>query len=223
MRSPSNFIMHITVCPLVVACTVLSARFVYGGTPCDPNSTAPLIAFSIRQDMSKAREDYEARPVTCTFSVDQESHMNFVTGDNSSTFFVDTPNAVQFGCSEKLKSGFYKQVVPTMQLLSRAFAGTSIKVENCKYAVSAMPMDQAAKTTYTDNTLSTEKKSPRTSATVPTSNTDSSLNLHSNERRLITEALQKANGDTKQASKALGISERALTRKMKEYNLSTSN
>lgn len=48
---------------------------------------------------------------------------------------------------------------------------------------------------------------------------DSSLSLTDMERKLIIEALHRSKGNRRAAARALGISERTLYRKIKEYNL----
>ena len=45
------------------------------------------------------------------------------------------------------------------------------------------------------------------------------LSLEETEKELIAKALKKYNNKRKQAAKELGISERTLYRKIKEYNL----
>ena len=49
---------------------------------------------------------------------------------------------------------------------------------------------------------------------------EESLSLEDKEIELITKALEKYNGKRKQAAQELGISERTLYRKIKEYELS---
>ncbi|MBQ3989343.1 MAG: sigma-54-dependent Fis family transcriptional regulator, partial [Bacteroidales bacterium] len=49
--------------------------------------------------------------------------------------------------------------------------------------------------------------------------TEESLSLSNNEVAFIKKALQKYNGKRKLAAKELGISERTLYRKIKEYNI----
>jgi transcriptional regulator with PAS, ATPase and Fis domain len=48
---------------------------------------------------------------------------------------------------------------------------------------------------------------------------EESLSLEEKEKELIIKALQKHNGKRKYAAQELGISERTLYRKIKEYNL----
>ena len=48
---------------------------------------------------------------------------------------------------------------------------------------------------------------------------EESLSLEAKEKELIIKALQKHNGKRKYASQELGISERTLYRKIKEYDL----
>ena len=48
---------------------------------------------------------------------------------------------------------------------------------------------------------------------------EESLSLEEKEKELITKALQKHRGKRKYAAQELGISERTLYRKIKEYNL----
>ena len=45
------------------------------------------------------------------------------------------------------------------------------------------------------------------------------LTIDENEREIIRRALTKANGNRKEAAALLGLSERTIYRKMKEYNL----
>lgn len=49
--------------------------------------------------------------------------------------------------------------------------------------------------------------------------TEEDLSLHKNEREMIIKALQKHNGRRKKAAKELGISERTLYRKIKDYEI----
>ena len=49
---------------------------------------------------------------------------------------------------------------------------------------------------------------------------EESLSLEDREKELIKKALEKHKGKRKYASEELGISERTLYRKIKEYNLS---
>ena len=49
---------------------------------------------------------------------------------------------------------------------------------------------------------------------------EESLSLEDREKELIKKALEKHRGKRKYASEELGISERTLYRKIKEYNLS---
>ena len=48
---------------------------------------------------------------------------------------------------------------------------------------------------------------------------EESLSIEEKERELITKALEKHKGRRKNAAKELGISERTLYRKIKEYDL----
>jgi transcriptional regulator with PAS, ATPase and Fis domain len=48
---------------------------------------------------------------------------------------------------------------------------------------------------------------------------EESLSLHDKELELIKKSLEKYNGKRKDAAKELGISERTLYRKIKQYNL----
>ena len=48
---------------------------------------------------------------------------------------------------------------------------------------------------------------------------EESLSLEEKEKELIIKALEKHNGKRKYASQELGISERTLYRKIKEYNI----
>jgi transcriptional regulator of acetoin/glycerol metabolism len=48
---------------------------------------------------------------------------------------------------------------------------------------------------------------------------ESELSIEDSEKELIHKALTKANGNRKEAAALLGISERTMYRKMKEYNL----
>jgi DNA-binding NtrC family response regulator len=48
---------------------------------------------------------------------------------------------------------------------------------------------------------------------------EESLSIHEKERDLIIRALQKYNGRRKKAAEELGISERTLYRKIKEYDI----
>ena len=48
---------------------------------------------------------------------------------------------------------------------------------------------------------------------------EESFSIEENEKELITKALEKNHGKRKLAAKDLGISERTLYRKLKEYNL----
>jgi transcriptional regulator with PAS, ATPase and Fis domain len=48
---------------------------------------------------------------------------------------------------------------------------------------------------------------------------EESLSIADTEKQLIRKALSKYNGKRKMAAKELGISERTLYRKIKEYNL----
>ena len=56
---------------------------------------------------------------------------------------------------------------------------------------------------------------------MPRSNTFriDNLSLQDKENEVIIKALQKHNGKRKDAAKELGISERTLYRKIKEYNI----
>lgn len=49
------------------------------------------------------------------------------------------------------------------------------------------------------------------------------LNLQDNERHIILRALQQTHGDRAAAAKKLGLSERALARKLKEYGLDAAS
>ena len=48
---------------------------------------------------------------------------------------------------------------------------------------------------------------------------ESELSIEDSEKELIRKALTKANGNRKEAAALLGLSERTIYRKMKEYNL----
>jgi transcriptional regulator with PAS, ATPase and Fis domain len=48
---------------------------------------------------------------------------------------------------------------------------------------------------------------------------EESLSLHEKEKEMIKKALEKHNGKRKDAASELGISERTLYRKIKEYNI----
>jgi transcriptional regulator with PAS, ATPase and Fis domain len=61
--------------------------------------------------------------------------------------------------------------------------------------------------------------SPTIHTTVPHHEVEESLSLEDREVELITRALQKHRGKRKNAAKELGISERTLYRKIKEYNI----
>ena len=73
-----------------------------------------------------------------------------------------------------------------------------------------------------------EKQSPPTPPSYPEDTYDieeheeveESLSLEDREKELIKKALEKHKGKRKYASEELGISERTLYRKIKEYNLS---
>ena len=54
----------------------------------------------------------------------------------------------------------------------------------------------------------------------PSEEVEESLSLEDREKELIKKALEKHKGKRKYASEELGISERTLYRKIKEYNLS---
>ena len=48
---------------------------------------------------------------------------------------------------------------------------------------------------------------------------EESLNLNDNERLMIVRALERNNGNRKKAAQELGISDRTLYRRIKEYGL----
>lgn len=54
---------------------------------------------------------------------------------------------------------------------------------------------------------------------IPTDDIENGLSIDSTEREIIKKALMAANGNRKAAAAKLGISERTLYRKMKEYEL----
>ena len=54
---------------------------------------------------------------------------------------------------------------------------------------------------------------------IPTDDIENGLSIDSTEREIIKKALMTAQGNCKAAAAKLGISERTLYRKMKEYGL----
>ena len=176
-----------------------------------PYVDAKIIQFTVVQDLERARQGYQSGSVSCSFGPDQMSKMTFVLRDGTSTFFRESKSGISFSCSMPHKVGPYTKY-DSVAITSHLIAGwvdAPLQFRNCIYAKpDVLPQVLPTRTTST----SSAGESP--------SNT--SLNLRDNERRIIVQAIYDSNGNAPVAAKALGITERALVRKMKEYKVETT-
>ena len=208
----------------VIILTFLSASLGRCGTPCDSNSAAPLISYDLIPTAEANATTYDLGTVSCKTSnrIPPDHRSHFEVSNRVSNYYVDDRDITDFYCGIVQKSGQIQPFIPqNAKLLSAAFAGSGIKLENCKYAV-VSPVDthkSERQTIDQKQTSQAQGMHPAQAKTANGSNDQSSLNLKDNDRRLIVEALQQSGGDTAQAAKKLGISERALLRKIKEYKL----
>ena len=76
-------------------------------------------------------------------------------------------------------------------------------------------------TVYTKAKANTSFEEPRSNESIQDTEEffEESLSLAHNEVEMINKALNKYHGKRKQAAEELGISERTLYRKIKEYNI----
>ena len=72
---------------------------------------------------------------------------------------------------------------------------------------------------YVGAPIDLESDQPAQPIEIPTDDIENGLFIDKTEREIIKKALMAANGNRKEAAAKLGISERTLYRKMKEYEL----
>jgi DNA-binding NtrC family response regulator len=93
-------------------------------------------------------------------------------------------------------------------------SGNNVSFPNANYAPSSQALDNGNERNYRNESANNAIVLPEKQI-----NVEPSLSLMDNEKDLILKALKKHRGKRKDAANDLGISERTLYRKIKEYNL----
>ena len=109
-----------------------------------------------------------------------------------------------------------RKVLPTLAAIAKK-SEFELTISNDKHGFTL--------TCYTGEPLNLDGEAPANpikieTIEIPTDmDIDENLSIEEREREIIRQALMDANGYRKEAAAKLGISERTLYRKMKEYNL----
>ena len=109
-----------------------------------------------------------------------------------------------------------RKILPTLAAIAKK-SEFELTISNDKHGFTL--------TCYTGEPLNLDGEAPATpieieTIEIPTDmDIEENLSIEEREREIIRQALEAANGYRKEAAAKLGISERTLYRKMKEYNL----
>ena len=208
---------------MAVALLLTSSLSTYASCPQSDDRSLETMTFDFTVEMPPSERkvacDSRDKGKNCTCAGPKLSNL---AGDRKPTFTM--VYAYNFGRLERPNGGGPVDIrcdgpdllprTPTLAMV-REYIGNDKMISNCTFATRPKYPDELLdqkQTSQAQGIHSTQTK------TASDSNVQSSLKLNDNDRRLIIQALQQSGGDPAQAARKLGISQKALLRKMKESN-----